>query len=132
MSASDALTATTTTPAGGRRWAEPDDGAVGSISFRFVIDRAGKILSFEGSPALERFGWSRVLGGRPCYVELACRDLEGRPLCDLCVRMRAAPPNAGERPRAAARLAGSGGDVVVTRSSVRRLPQRHLSIEGVV
>jgi len=102
------------------------------LRFRFDIDRTGKILGFQASSALERLGWGQGLVGRRCYVALACRDLEGRPLCHLCVHMRAAPPDAVQHPRTVARLAGSNADIVVTRSSVRRLPQRHLIIEGEV
>lgn len=103
-----------------------------SLRFRFDIDRDGKIVGFEASPALERLGWGRGLVGRRCYLTVACRDLEEHPQCHLCVEMRAAAPDAAQHARRVARLAGSEGDIVVSRSSVRRLPQRRLAIEGEV
>jgi hypothetical protein len=103
-----------------------------SLRFRFDIDRDGKIVGFEASPALERLGWGRGLVGRRCYLTVACRDLEEHPQCHLCVEMRAAAPDAARHARSVARLAGSEGDIVVSRSSVRRLPQRRLAIEGEV
>lgn len=132
MSAPDAATAAASVTPETRVAARHDDTKQPSLGFRFDIDPDGKILGFRASSALERLGWGRGLVGRLCYVALACRDLEGRPLCDLCAEMRAAPLNEGEHPRELARLAGSNGDVIVSRSSVRRLPRRHLSIEGEV
>lgn len=103
-----------------------------SLRFRFDIDRDGKIVGFEASPALARLGWGRGLVGRRCYLTVACRDLEEHPQCHLCVEMRSAAPDAAQHARSVARLAGSEGDIVVSRSSVRRLPQRRLAIEGEV
>jgi len=121
-----------TAPAEAQVAARPEDTTQPSLRFRFNIDRDGRILGFQAAPALERLGWGRGLVGSRCYVALACRDLEGRPLCQLCVQVRAAPPDAMQRSRTIARLAGSDGDIVVSRSSVRRMPQRHLAIEGEV
>ncbi|HZP97394.1 MAG TPA: hypothetical protein VFC31_13830 [Candidatus Limnocylindria bacterium] len=132
MSEADAADAAATAPSETQVAAVHEETTQPSLRFRFDIDRDGNILGFQAAPALERLGWGRGLVGRRCYVALACRDLEGRPLCHLCVQMRAAPPDAAQNPRTVARLAGSGGDVVVSRSSVRRLAQRHLAIEGEV
>lgn len=132
MSEADAAIAAATAPSETQVAAMHKETTQPSLRFRFTIDREGKVLGLQASSALERLGWGQGLVGRRCYVVLACRDLEGRPRCDLCIQMRAAAPDAGERPRGAARLAGSSGDIVVSRSSVRRLPQRHLAIEGEV
>jgi hypothetical protein len=132
VSDADSAVAAATTPSETQVAATHDGATQPSLRFRFDIDRHGKILGFQTSSALERLGWGRALVGKRCYIAVACRDLDGRPLCHLCVQTRAAAPDAVQHPRAVARLAGSDGDVIVSRSTVRRLPERHLAIEGEV
>jgi hypothetical protein len=132
VSDADAAIAAATAPSETQVAAMYEGPTQPSLRFRFDIDRDGKILGFQASSALERLGWGRSLVGKRCYVALACRDLDGRPLCHLCVQRRAGAPDAVQYARTVARLAGSDGDVVVSRSTVRRLPERQLAIEGEV
>lgn len=102
------------------------------LSFAFVIDAKGKIIHLETDPALRALGWDEALLGRSCYLTVACRDLSGASLCDVCTVARAGGPGAPPWRRPMAFMTATGGEVLARSSRVRRLLKRRLRVEVTV
>ena len=105
--------------------------ALAHLEFTFVIDPRGRITTFAASVALQRLGWGDDLVGRNCQVALACRDLQGRSLCEICLGLRARRPRTERtRPPGVIGAPAAGADVLVPTSTAQRLARRLVRVSG--